>query len=194
MGLLVGDTFGADLMSIRIRRADVKDADGIAKVHIDTMRATYQGIYSAEFLTSLSYDNSLQRWQTVYLNPKSRDVTYVAEDDSMGIVGFVICGEDRDNDPTYKGEIIGLYILQNMQRRGIGKQLMLAAVKELKSKNLDSMIVWVLADNPSKRFYEQLGGEHVQTRYTTIGGKQFREYGYGWKDLDSFTGIMSKQN
>ena len=184
MGLLVGDTFGADLMSIRIRRADVKDADGIAKVHIDTMGTTYQGIYSAEFLTSLSYVNSRQRWQTVYLSPKSHDVTYVAEDDSMGIVGFVICGEDRDNDPAYKGEIIGLYILQNMQRRGIGKQLMLAAVKELKSKNLDSMIVWVLADNPSRQFYKKLGGEQVQKRKITLGGSQFEEYGYGWKDLN----------
>jgi len=71
---------------------------------------------------------------------------------------------------------------------------MLAAVEELKSKNLDSMIVWMLADNPSKHFYEQLGGEHVQTRNTTIGGKRFREYGYGWKDFDSFTEIMHKRN
>lgn len=171
----------------------MRDANGIAKVHIDTMRATYQGIYSAEFLTSLSYDNSRQRWQTVYLSPKSHDVTYVAEDDSMKIVGFVICGEDRDNDPTYKGEIIGLYILQNMQRKGIGKQLMLAAVDDLRDRSFNSMMVWVLADNPARHFYEHLGGKHVQTRDTTIGGKRFQEHGYGWKDLDSFSTIAESK-
>lgn len=119
----------------------------------------------------------------------------MAVDDSKSIVGFIICGQDRDNDPTYKGEVVGVYLLQSIQRRGIGKQLMLAAVKDLKSRSFDSMIVWVLADNPSRHFYEQLGGEHVQTRNTTIGGKQFQEYGYGWKNLDSFAEVAkSKQN
>jgi hypothetical protein len=34
-------------------------------------------------------------------------------------------------------------------------------------------------------FYERLGGEHVQTRDITVGGKQFQEFGYGWKNLDA---------
>jgi ribosomal protein S18 acetylase RimI-like enzyme len=110
---------------------------------------------------------------------------FIAEDDSKKIVGFAICGRDRDNDPTYEGEVIGLYILQSVQRRGIGKQLILSAVKDLKSRGFNSMIVWVLADNASRHFYEKLGGEHVHTRNITVGGKQFQEYGYGWKDLDS---------
>jgi len=154
------------------------------------MRTTYQGIYPADFLSSLSYDAARHRWESVYLAPESRDATYVAEDDSK-IVGFVICGQNRDSDPTYKGEVIGLYILRALQRRGIGKQLMLSAVKDLRSRVFDSMMVWVLADNPSRRFYEQLGGEHVQTRDITVGGKQFQEYGYGWKNLESLAGPVT---
>ena len=180
-------------MSIRIRKADVNDSDGIARVHIDTMRSTYQGIYPQDFLAGLSHDESRHRWDTVYLSPKSHDVTYVAEDGSKKIVGFVICGEDRDNDPTYTGEVIGLYILQSMQKRGIGKKLMLAAMKDLRSRGFDSMIVWVLADNPSRHFYEKLGGEHVKTRNLTIGGKQFQECGYGWRSLDSFLEIAGSK-
>jgi ribosomal protein S18 acetylase RimI-like enzyme len=172
-------------LPIRIRKAEVKDAEGIAKVHIDTMRTTYQGIYPADFLSSLSYGKAGHTWETVYLSPKSHDAVYVAEDDSKKIVGFVIYGKDRDNDTVYKGEVIGVYMLRSMQRRGIGKQLMLAAVKDLKSRGFASMIVWVLADNPSRGFYERLGGEHVQTREITVGGKRFQEYGYGWKNLDS---------
>jgi ribosomal protein S18 acetylase RimI-like enzyme len=170
---------------INIRKAELKDSEGIAKVHVDTMRTTYQGIYPEPFLSSLSYDQARHRWKTVYLSPESHDAVYVAEDDAKNVVGFVIYGRDRDNDTIYKGEVIGLYILQRMQRRGIGKRLMHAAVEDLKSQGFDSMIVWVLANNPSKHFYEKLGGEHVQTRTISVGGKEFQEHGYGWKNLDS---------
>jgi ribosomal protein S18 acetylase RimI-like enzyme len=92
--------------------------------------------------------------ETVYLGPKSKDAVFVAEDDSTGrIVGFAICGQDRDHDSTYQGEVIGLYILQESQRRGLGRQLMLSALKELQSRGFDSLIVWVLADYRSRGFY-----------------------------------------
>jgi ribosomal protein S18 acetylase RimI-like enzyme len=172
-------------MAIRIRRANTNDAQGIARVHIDTWRTTYHGILPDEFLSSLSYDQARRKWETTYLNPNSQDAVSVAEDESRNIVGFAICGPDRDNDPVYKGELYGIYVLQRMQRQGIGRQLMLAAVQDLKSRGFSSMLVWVLADNPSRRFYELLGGEHVQTRDITMGGKPLKEFGYGWKNSDS---------
>jgi hypothetical protein len=49
----------------------------------------------------------------------------------------------------------------------------------------------VLADNPSRRFYEELGGEHVQTRDIIVGGQPFKEFGYGWKNLDSILAMLS---
>jgi ribosomal protein S18 acetylase RimI-like enzyme len=177
-------------MAIRIRTANTNDAQGIAKVHIDTMRTTHHGILPDEFLSSLSYDRARRKWETTYLNPNSQDAVSVAEDETGNIVGFAICGPDRDNDSVYKGELYGIYVLQKMQRRGIGKQLMLAAVQDLRSRGFSSMLVWVLADNPSRRFYESLGGEHVQTRDTTMGGKPLKEFGYGWRDLDSI--LMTK--
>ena len=172
-------------MRIRIRKAKVNDADGIAMVLVDTMRITFRGIYPEKFLSSLSYGRSRHRWRTIYLAPKSHDSVYVAEDEAKKIVGFAICGKDRDNDPIYAGELIGLYILQKMQRRGIGRRLMQAAVKNLKSRGFSSMIAWVLARNPSRHFYEKLGGEHVQTRTITVGGKRFKEFAYGWKAFDA---------
>jgi ribosomal protein S18 acetylase RimI-like enzyme len=172
-------------MRIRIRKADVRDSAGIAKVHIDTMRTTYQGIYPEDFLSNLSYNESQHRWETIYLAPKSQDTTYVAEDETESIVGFAICGPDRDNDPIYKGELIGLYVLQKMRRQGIGRQLLHAAAVDLKNRGFNSVIVWVLANNPAKQFYEKLGGRHIQTRTITVGGKRFTECGYGWKTLDS---------
>ena len=172
-------------MAIRIRRANTNDAQGIARVHIDTWRTTYHGILPDEFLSSLSYDRARRKWETTYLNPNSQDTISVAEDESGNILGFAIYGADRDDDPVYKGELYGIYIIQRMQRQGIRKQLMLAAVQDLKSRDFSSMLVWVLADNPSKRFYELLGGEHVQTRDIIMGGRPLKEFGYGWENSDS---------
>ncbi|MGA3108448.1 MAG: GNAT family N-acetyltransferase [Candidatus Bathyarchaeia archaeon] len=171
-------------MTICVRKAITSDAPGIAKVHVDTFRTTYHGIYPDEFLSNMSYDRALHIWETTHLIPSSQNAVYVAEDEPRHIVGFAICGPDRDNDLLYKGEVIGLYVLQKMQRRGIGKQLMLAAVQDLKCRSFGSMLVWVLADNPSRRFYEKFGGEHVQTRDIIVGGKSFKKFGYAWKSLD----------
>ena len=172
-------------MPIRIRTADAKDAAAVAKVQIDTWRTTYQGILPDEYLSNLSYDRSRRMWETILLGPESQVVAYVAEDDSETVVGWVSCGPDRDQDPTYRGEVYGLYVLQKMQRAGIGRQLMATAARDLKSRGFNSMIVWVLADNSSRHFYEKLRGEHAQTRDITIGGMKLKEYGYGWKNLDS---------
>jgi ribosomal protein S18 acetylase RimI-like enzyme len=117
------------------------------------------------------------------LDPKTHAL-HVAEDSSKNVVGFVSCGPNRNSDPMFEAEVYAVYVLQGMQRRGIGRQLIRSAVTDLKSRGFNSMIVWVLADNPSREFYKRLGGEHVQTRNITIGGTQLEEYGYGWKDLN----------
>jgi hypothetical protein len=40
-----------------IRKADIKDIPGIAKVHVDSWRTTYKGIVPETFLDSLSYES-----------------------------------------------------------------------------------------------------------------------------------------
>jgi hypothetical protein len=43
-------------MSLVIREAAPADAPGIARVHVDTWRTTYQGIVPDQFLARLSYE------------------------------------------------------------------------------------------------------------------------------------------
>ncbi|WP_237565109.1 hypothetical protein [Parageobacillus thermoglucosidasius] len=44
----------------------------------------------------------------------------------------------------------------------------------------------MLADNPSRRFYERLGGMKIAERVADIGGKKLPEWRYGWKSVASF--------
>jgi hypothetical protein len=43
-------------------------------------------------------------------------------------------------------------------------------------------LLWVLAENPSRKFYERLGGQLVYEKTVTIGGVPLIEVAYGWRD------------
>jgi hypothetical protein len=48
------------------------------------------------------------------------------------------------------------------------------------------MGVWVLALNPSRRFYERLGGKFIGQQQIERGGQTFIEVAYGWQSLNVF--------
>jgi hypothetical protein len=45
------------------------------------------------------------------------------------------------------------------------------------------MLVWVLADNPARGFYERLGGRYLRQKPIEIGGIDLFEAAYGWDDI-----------
>ena len=55
--------------------------------------------------------------------------------------------------------------------------------KELLAQGFASMLVWVLAENPSRLFYEALGAELVDQKPTTVEGVELTMLAYGWLDL-----------
>jgi hypothetical protein len=46
------------------------------------------------------------------------------------------------------------------------------------------MVVWVLADNPARRFYERLGGKPAGEQRLRVGGSPVVERAYVWQNLD----------
>jgi ribosomal protein S18 acetylase RimI-like enzyme len=66
-----------------------------------------------------------------------------------------------------------------VQGRGIGRLLFEEVVRRLRAEGFDSMMLWVLAGNPARRFYERMGGKPVRTQTITIG-RELTEIGYGW--------------
>ncbi|WP_342748051.1 hypothetical protein [Melghirimyces profundicolus] len=46
-----------------------------------------------------------------------------------------------------------------------------------------SMLVWVLAENHSRHFYEALGATYIRDGTVTIAGKELKEVAYGWSDI-----------
>ncbi|RLJ90755.1 L-amino acid N-acyltransferase YncA [Planococcus citreus] len=170
-----------------IRRARVLDARGIAKVHVDSWITTYRNIVPDKYLDGLKYVEREKQWERNLQN----STAFVAENVAGEVIGFADGGKERSGDyPDVGGEIYSIYILKAYQGQGVGKLLMQAISKELLDRDIQSMLVWVLKENQSSGFYENLGGKIIDEKYITIAGKQIPELAYEWADVS----VIVKQN
>lgn len=165
---------------MEIREAVIGDEKGIARVHVDSWRTTYKGIVSDDFLDQLSVEQRTENWRRGIGN----NSLYVAVENGE-IVGFATGGKERTGNYPADSELFAIYLLQKVQGNGIGKQLMQAVARDLKEQGLTEMLVWVLDLNPSKVFYETVGGKQIGETMIEIGGESFKEIAYVW-DLERF--------
>jgi L-amino acid N-acyltransferase YncA len=168
---------------IAIRPAAPEDAAGIGRVHVDSWRTTYAGIVSDTTLANLSYEKSTDRNRAFMAQDEPGRHYFVAEDETGRIVGFAMGGRARGENPGFEGELYGIYLLKESQGQGTGRRLVGAMASALAGDGVRSMMVWVLAENPSRRFYEALGGRYIKEQEITIGGQPLIEVAYGWNEI-----------
>ena len=172
---------------ILIRQAVDSDARGIAQVHVDSWRSTYAGIVPAEHLAALDYDRREANWRPILAD--RRQAAFVAEDPRGRIIGFVSGGPERNDDSAFPGELYAIYLLKSCQGQGLGRRLVSALVEWFLSRRWQSMLLWVLEDNPSRGFYEALGGVRIKQETISIGGTELVEIAYGWNDISPLTTV-----
>ncbi|WAH37286.1 GNAT family N-acetyltransferase [Alicyclobacillus dauci] len=168
-----------------IRKANLKDAGNMAKVHVDSWKTTYKGIVPDTYLERLSYERREAMWKHILSN-QTNDVVFVAEDDEKGIVGFSSGGQERSQNPVYQGELYAIYLLQAFQGKGIGRQLTNAVVEYLINRGYSNMLLWVLQDNPSRHYYEHIGGKQFSEKVEEMDGKALIECSYVWDDIHTW--------
>jgi ribosomal protein S18 acetylase RimI-like enzyme len=163
-----------------IRRARETDAHGIAEVHIQTWRDAYRGQLPPSFLAGLSVANRERMWhdELKVLPPDRRP--WVAEAAGQ-IIGFVTAGASRGDEPQPgEGEIYAIYVLPDCWARGIGRNLLQHAERDLVDYGYSQAILWCFAANERARtFYEQMGWhQDGGTLMRPIGGAEFEEVRY----------------
>jgi len=168
---------------VAVRPATINDASSIARVHVDSWRTTYPGIVSQTFLDGLSYGKRQAVWEQALGGQLGKQFNLVAIDEAADVVGFIGGGPNRGNNPTFSGELWGIYLLHNFQGRGVGRRLVSALAECLTHDGMNSMIVWVLEANPARAFYERLGGQLVDRAEVKIGEDTLIEVAYGWDDI-----------
>ncbi len=168
---------------IKIRKATAGDANAITRVHVDTWRDTYAGIIPDRILIGMSHRRHCAEWSVVLGKRRGGNLVMVAEDSRAGVVGFGSCGRARYANLPYDGEVHTLYVLTDYRGQDVGKRLLGGLFDALLERGSRSALIWVLADNPSRFFYQAMGGTWVAVRTERLRGTSLPAMAYGWRDL-----------
>lgn len=172
-------------MNLTIRKATLQDAPDIARVHVISWQETYQGIVPQPYLDSLNINARTERWKSMLDQANSNSNVFVAILNGQ-LCGFIGGGRAREPVQNFDAEFYAIYLLQDAQGQGIGRLLMRRLAETLHENGLKRAMLWVLADNPTRTFYEHLGAQEISQKVIPIGGADLLEIAYGWQDLPSF--------
>jgi len=165
---------------MRIRVARLADAAAIAKVYVETWRSAYAGLVPDKVLARMSASRQRRQWKSQIAGG---DTVMVAEHPEQGIVGVGSCGVCRDWRFAGAGEIYTLYVAPDWQEQGHGRELLAAMLRAMRSAGFEAAVLWVLEGNPSRFFYEAMGGKRVALRNERIWGAVLPEVAYEWRPL-----------
>jgi ribosomal protein S18 acetylase RimI-like enzyme len=162
-----------------IRDAELRDARGIAEVHIRSWQAAYVGIVPDEDLARLSLAQREQFWTGIL--SKDESATSVLVDGRL-IAGWSSFGpaRDEDCDATLFTELYGIYLLPEYWSRGYGKQLYGATETRIRRNLIENLVLWVFEKNTrARRFYEAIGYrlesvKHKEMRFVGTAAVQVR--------------------
>lgn len=170
--------------TITIRQATLEDVGEIANVHLNSWREAYLGLLPQDFLDSLplTFRRRSLMWNRTISNPDNRQRIFVAESNTIGVVGFVAAAQGRDDQFKEWGEIGAIYLLRSYKNQGIGYRLLNNAFGYLSSSGFQKAYCWVIENNPTCAFYERSGGKRMENKFKTekIGGKLVTEVAYSW--------------
>lgn len=173
-----------------IRKANVDDAKGIAKVHVDSWKSTYKEIIPKEYLDNLSYEKRTKLWE-INIGEKENFVVTAVDTDGK-VIGFADAWKRNRNTEDKTIDLTSIYLLESYQGKGIGKQLLKEVFKHFKDQGYEKVFVDVLEDNPTKLFYEYYGAELVETVKIKIGNKILNELIYKWNDVNEVLNKLSR--
>lgn len=175
-----GFAFDASTREPLVRTAGPGDIEGMARVSVDTWRLTYKDILPSGYLARLRL--SAHETQRRRMMAGADTAHFVAEEPATGeTVGFASAGPARGGAASASAEIYELYVQNGFQRQGLGYRLIQACRAWLAGRGHEAMIVWVLADNPGRAFYERIGGSPAGRRAIRVGGALVDEAAYKWR-------------
>ena len=178
---------------ISLRKAKPADAIAIGAVHVAAWRSAYPGILPDKFLANMSVSRQAAHYVSAIRTGTGVVVaTASGADVPLGsgprIVGFTSAGRARGGEiggrRLGEGEVETLYVLDDWRERGVGRRLMRAAAAHLIETGCKSAYVWVLRDNPSRWFYQRLGGRPVAEAEIRFAGQPVVQTAFTWDPIE----------
>ncbi|MDR0342291.1 MAG: GNAT family N-acetyltransferase [Nocardiopsaceae bacterium] len=145
-------------MEIRPARDD--DAAQLGVVHVLSWQAAYRGLLPQDFLDGLDPARRARYWERALGEAADQRYGLLVADAGDRLAGFAhFCpSRDEDADPARTGELSSIYLLPESWGRGVGRQLMAAALAGLARAGYGQATLWVLDSNDrARRFYRVAG-------------------------------------
>jgi GNAT superfamily N-acetyltransferase len=177
---------------IEIRKATYDDIEAIVRVNTKVWQSAYFGIINQKTLDTLTdtINQRITRFQKEYKEVLAgkRNLFQAVALYKNEVVGFIKYGDYRD-DGTYTfehtGEVYAIYVDKTFQKQQIGTKLIHFAVTHMMAlKGYNRLIIWTLKQNPSRSFYERIGGSVKYHKDITINDQVLEEVGYCFESLE----------
>lgn len=164
-------------MDVIIRKVEFEDLESIVDLQFEGWREAYKNIIDKDTLDNLDRESKIKKRQKDY-----KENGFLVAEFNNQIVGYVRYVDNNSFSKEIEDidcELLALYVKANLKYNGIGTKLFNYVLDEFKEKNKTKMILWCLKENePSKKFYEKMGGKNTYERTINIGGKDYQEDGF----------------
>lgn len=177
---------------ISVRAARPADAVAIGAVHVSAWRSAYPGILPDGYLARLSVTRQAAHYDAAIRGPGGVFVAVASGTDvppgsNPRVVGFTTAGRARGGmiggRRLGEGEVETLYVLDDWRDRGLGRRLLRAAAAHLAEAGCGSLYLWVLQDNPSRWFYQRLGGTQAAVAPVRVAGLSVVQTAFVWDPI-----------
>jgi GNAT superfamily N-acetyltransferase len=144
---------------IRVRDATLDDAEAIVGLTAAGWLAAYRGIVPDAHLKKLpipAWRHDVRRGLT---RPERRSFTKLAELHGRTVGYCYVAAPARgEPDDSARAELVAIYVDPESWRRGVGRELMTAAVEEARRRGFHELTLWSFERNErALSFYAQLG-------------------------------------
>jgi GNAT superfamily N-acetyltransferase len=167
--------------SPRIREACERDIPAIARLLVDTWRATFRDLLPDSFPSAMSYAEQEERHRRRMRQPEIR--YRLAEAADGVVIGFANAGRNRVAECAAPLELYAISVAEAHQGQGLGRRLVAAIARDGCASGRTSMAVEALAANPHRGFYEHLGARPLGARRLSLGELAVPTVLYLWEDL-----------
>ena len=169
-------------MAFHLRDARETDIPALAALHVQTFNETHRGGRPG----GPSYELRERQWREAFGQRDGSWFCYVIEDDDGTLVGFAKGTPHDGGVPGYAGELNKIYLLQRVQRHGLGRLLLCAVARRFIERGIPSMLLFGDAASPSNGFYEAFGAQRLYSDAGEFHG------GYGWRDLGTLVELCGR--
>jgi ribosomal protein S18 acetylase RimI-like enzyme len=162
-----------------VRPARSSDISAVGAVHVSAWRSAYAGLLPGHALVTLSVERQVAYYTHLL---RAGHIIEVAAPEGP-VVGFATASA-RPQQPLAEGEIETLYVLDDHREQGLGRALMRAAAIRLQAAGCHSAFLWVLSENPSRWFYERMGGQRIAEGEVGVAGTLLAQTAFLWDPIE----------